>query len=83
MRNGVLVEEGAPQDIISKYEADSLESAFLTICSYQDTNEDPTVRLYPYKYLSFFIMLHFNAHGEIAVFVNRNYVKGVTKMVCF
>jgi len=46
MRNGVLVEEGAPQDLISKYEADSLESAFLTLCSYQDTNEVPTVRLY-------------------------------------
>lgn len=43
MRNGILVEEGAPQDIISKYEADSLESAFLTLCAYQDTNELPTV----------------------------------------
>lgn len=50
MRNGVLVEEAAPQDIISKYGADSMESAFLTLCSYQDTNEVPTVRLYCYKY---------------------------------
>ncbi|XP_016664258.1 ABC transporter G family member 20 [Acyrthosiphon pisum] len=43
MRNGVLVEEGAPEDIISKYGADSLESAFLTICSNQDLNEAPIV----------------------------------------
>ncbi|XP_060879231.1 ABC transporter G family member 23-like isoform X2 [Metopolophium dirhodum] len=41
MRNGVLVEEGAPKDIISKYGADSLESAFLTLCSKQDANEAP------------------------------------------
>jgi len=46
MRNGILVEEGAPQDIISKHEADSLESAFLTLCSYQDTNEVPKVYFY-------------------------------------
>jgi len=43
MRNGVLVEEGAPEDIISKYRADSLESAFLTLCSNQDTNEASSV----------------------------------------
>lgn len=43
MRNGVLIEEGAPKDIISKHGADSLESAFLTLCSYQDTNETPIV----------------------------------------
>eukprot|EP00102_Acyrthosiphon_pisum_P025305 XP_016662515.1 PREDICTED: ABC transporter G family member 23-like isoform X2 [Acyrthosiphon pisum] len=43
MRNGVLVEEGAPEHIISKYGADSLESAFLTLCSNQDVNEAPIV----------------------------------------
>lgn len=39
MRNGVLIEEGSPQYILSKYETESLESAFLTLCSYQDTNK--------------------------------------------
>lgn len=43
MRNGVLVEEGSPQEIIFKYEADSLESAFLTLCSHQDSNLAPEV----------------------------------------
>ncbi|KAE9545466.1 hypothetical protein AGLY_001009 [Aphis glycines] len=43
MRNGVLVEEGSPQEIIFKYEADSLESAFLTLCSHQDSNLAPKV----------------------------------------
>lgn len=43
MRNGVLVEEGSPQEIIFKYEADSLESAFLTLCSHQDSNLAPKI----------------------------------------
>lgn len=36
MRNGVLVAEGSPQSIIDKYEADSLEVAFLALCSGRD-----------------------------------------------
>ncbi|XP_060841435.1 ABC transporter G family member 23-like isoform X1 [Rhopalosiphum padi] len=43
MRNGVLVDEGSPQEIMFKYEADSLESAFLKLCSYQDSNEAPKI----------------------------------------
>lgn len=39
MRNGVLVEEGSPQDILIKYNKDSLESAFLTLCYNQDTEK--------------------------------------------
>jgi len=55
MRNGVLLEEGAPKDIISKYGSDSLESVFLTLCSYQDTNEAPKV-YFDVNINSFFIM---------------------------
>jgi len=62
MRNGVLVEEGAPQDIISKYGADSLESAFLTLCSYQDTNKAPTV-YFDVNIISFFIMVQLYTLG--------------------
>lgn len=36
MRNGVLIEEGTPQDILTKYETDSLESAFLLLCYKQE-----------------------------------------------
>jgi hypothetical protein len=32
MRNGILLAEGAPQDILSKCEVDSLEDAFLQLC---------------------------------------------------
>lgn len=32
MRNGKLVENGPPGDILLKYNTNSLESAFLTIC---------------------------------------------------
>lgn len=55
MRNGVLVEEGAPEDIISKYGADSLETAFLTLCSNQDANKAPLV-YFDVNINSFFIM---------------------------
>lgn len=39
MRNGEIVKEGSPQDIMSDYNTDSLESAFLVICCNQGTNE--------------------------------------------
>lgn len=42
MRNGVLVEEGSPRYILSKYGTESLESAFLTICSDQEINKVKT-----------------------------------------
>lgn len=32
MRSGKLIEEGSPQDILHKYNTDTLESAFLTLC---------------------------------------------------
>uniref|UniRef100_A0A2H8TY93 ABC transporter G family member 23 n=1 Tax=Melanaphis sacchari TaxID=742174 RepID=A0A2H8TY93_9HEMI len=43
MRNGVLVDEGSPQEIMFKYTAESLESAFLILCSDQDSNEVPKI----------------------------------------
>lgn len=39
MRNGILVEEGNPRDILIKYNTESLESAFLTLCYDQDSNK--------------------------------------------
>lgn len=38
MRNGELIEEGAPQQILIKYEADTLETAFLTLCCKRGEN---------------------------------------------
>lgn len=38
MRNGMLIEEGSPQYILNKYETDSLESAFLTLCCKRERN---------------------------------------------
>ncbi|XP_022175207.1 ABC transporter G family member 23-like [Myzus persicae] len=35
MRNGLIIEEGPPQDILVKYGTDTLESAFLTLCCNQ------------------------------------------------
>lgn len=32
MRNGILLAEDAPQDILSRFEVDSLEDAFLQLC---------------------------------------------------
>lgn len=39
MRNGKIVKEGSPQDILTDYNTETLESAFLIICCNQDTNE--------------------------------------------
>jgi len=39
MRHGILVEEGSPQDILTKYGTDSLEESFLILCCAQETNE--------------------------------------------
>jgi hypothetical protein len=39
MRNGVIIEEKSPQDILTKCNTDSLESAFLELCCNQDKNE--------------------------------------------
>lgn len=36
MRNGVIAEEGSPKDIIAKFNSDSLESAFLSVCFTQE-----------------------------------------------
>lgn len=38
MRNGILVEEGPPQQILAKYNTDTLEECFLIACCKQDTN---------------------------------------------
>lgn len=51
MRNGVLVEEGSPQYILSKYDTESLESAFLTLCSDQETNKVKKMHIYYLIYL--------------------------------
>lgn len=39
MRNGILVEEGTPQNILKKHKTESLESAFLTLCFEQESNK--------------------------------------------
>lgn len=39
MRNGILVEEDSPNDIIVKYNVESLETAFLKLCYDQDLNK--------------------------------------------
>lgn len=39
MRNGMLVEENSPQQILTKYNTNSLEECFLTACCNQETNK--------------------------------------------
>lgn len=39
MRNGILVEEGSPQEILTKYRTNSLENCFLIACCNQETNK--------------------------------------------
>ncbi|XP_025421296.1 ABC transporter G family member 23-like [Sipha flava] len=39
MRNGVISEEGSPRDIISKFNSDSLENAFLSVCYNQEKQQ--------------------------------------------
>lgn len=39
MRNGKLIEEGSPANIITKYCTNTLEEAFLTLCSRQQANQ--------------------------------------------
>lgn len=38
MRNGKLIEEGPPQQILAKYNTDTLEECFLIACCKQDTS---------------------------------------------
>lgn len=42
MRNGILLEEGSPQYILTKYGEDSLETSFLKLCYAQQNNEVAT-----------------------------------------
>lgn len=46
MRSGVIIEEGSPQDILIKYDTDSLESAFLTLCYNQENNKVFRLKIY-------------------------------------
>jgi len=39
MRNGVLISESSPQDLLVKQNANSLEEAFLSLCSSQQFDE--------------------------------------------
>lgn len=39
MRNGQIIEEGSPQYILLKYDTDTLEAAFLTLCCNQENNK--------------------------------------------
>lgn len=39
MRNGKLIEEGSPQNILCKYNTNSLESAFLRLCYNREINQ--------------------------------------------
>lgn len=39
MRNGLIVEEESPQQMLTKYETQSLEECFLKACCNQQTNE--------------------------------------------
>ncbi|XP_025415789.1 uncharacterized protein LOC112687357 isoform X2 [Sipha flava] len=49
MRNGVIIEEKSPQDILTKCNTDSLESAFLELCCNQDKNENHMAKNVPAK----------------------------------
>lgn len=49
MRNGMLVEENSPQQILTKYNTNSLEECFLTACCNQETNKVFYI-LFNYKY---------------------------------
>ncbi|VVC25930.1 Hypothetical protein CINCED_3A000710 [Cinara cedri] len=46
IRNGILVEEGSPQNIITKYRRNTLEEAFLSLCCSQETNEISKKKVY-------------------------------------
>ncbi|VVC43846.1 ABC transporter-like,P-loop containing nucleoside triphosphate hydrolase [Cinara cedri] len=40
MRNGSVIEEGSPQDILTKYESESLDMAFVRLCYKQEEQND-------------------------------------------
>lgn len=47
MREGILVEEGSPQDILRKYDTHLLEDCFLQACYNQNIHE---VYIYDFYY---------------------------------
>jgi hypothetical protein len=46
MRNGILLAEDTPQNILTKYEADSLEDAFLQLCVKHGVSDEANDNLY-------------------------------------
>jgi len=58
MRNGLIIEEGPPQDILVKYGTDTLESAFLTLCCNQRTIIKVLyLDIFKYKYIIYVCVL--------------------------
>lgn len=41
MRNGILLAEDSPQNILSRFEVDSLEDAFLQLCMKHGDSDEP------------------------------------------
>lgn len=39
MRNGKIIEEGSPRNILNKHGADTLEAVFLKLCCNQEDNQ--------------------------------------------
>lgn len=63
MRNGLLVEEGSPREILSKYSTATLEAAFLALCCDQKIIEVLRLDIFYffciiYVYILAYILLH-------------------------
>jgi hypothetical protein len=54
MRNGVLIEEASPEELLIKQNTNSLEEAFLSLSSIQQFNK---VNIVYYHFFSFFFSL--------------------------
>lgn len=52
MRNGILLAEDAPQNILSRFEVDSLEDAFLQLCMRHGVSDEADQNLKHVKTLS-------------------------------
>lgn len=75
MRNGLIIEEGPPQDILVKYGTDTLESAFLTLCCNQRAiTEVLYLDIFKYKYILFMCSYCIGSYNTIGTFMHLNIV---------
>lgn len=82
MRNGILLAEDAPQNILSKFEVDSLEDAFLQLCMRHGVSDEADQNLKQVKTFSDQLQLTDGTEKSKAESQRRNSVDSDKSEAC-